>query len=509
MANGPVGRAKSSAVVYYAGWVTLWLGLVMTIPLLTALTFQEWPDFVNFWAGTALALFVGLAMILLARPAQGELSWMEGFAASALSWVVCMFLAAFPYYLSGHFGSYLDACFDVMSGFTTTGLVLIQDLDHASNALNMWRHLLTFLGGQGMVVLALTLLARSNPGAFKLYAGEAKDQRLLPSVGGTALAIWEISLVYLLLGTLAMFLAGLWIGLPPVPALLHGLWIFMSAWSTGGFAPNSQNIVYYHSLLYEAVAIPIMIAGSMNFGLHYAAWTGNRREILKNIETVVFVTVLVLTFLIGISALPLQGGLVGPLGVFRRVAYTFISAQTTTGLQPVYAPAMAKTWGDTALFGASLAMLFGASASSTAGGFKGIRVGTLFKALSQELKRLLRPERAVVIEKVHFYRDVILDDTIVRSSALIVLLYILTFFGGVILTTALGNPIALSVFEVASATGNTGLSVGITQASEPWTLKVAFILIFFVARMEFISVLVLVGYLLGALKSSIFSFGRP
>ena len=141
---------------------------------------------------------------------------------AAGSWFFGMLLCALPYYLSGNYLSYLDCCFDVMSGLTTTGLVLIQDLDHIANGLNMWRHLLTFIGGQGMVVLALSFLVKGANGAYKMYVGEGKDERLMPNAVSTARYIWLISLIYLAVGTLVLWGAGIGAGLSVDRAFLHG-----------------------------------------------------------------------------------------------------------------------------------------------------------------------------------------------------------------------------------------------------------------------------------------------
>ena len=137
-------------------------------------------------------------------------------------------LGALPHYLSGHEGSYLDAMFDVMSGYTTTGLYLLQDLDHISYGLNMWRHLLTYAGGQGIVVIALTFLFKGTAGAYKVYVGEGKDERLLPNVVQTARAIWLVSLTYLVVGTPRSWGHGLFLGqdagacVPPRAVGVHG-----------------------------------------------------------------------------------------------------------------------------------------------------------------------------------------------------------------------------------------------------------------------------------------------
>ena len=282
-------KASSIEIIcYYTGYIILVTSLIMLIPLFTSIVFLEWNPMMDFLISIAVMVIIGLSMLMFGRRSKimkSDFQWKHGFTVAALSWVLLTFLCAIPYRLSGHNPSLLDSMFDVMSGFTTTGLVLTQDLDHLSNGLNMWRHLLTFIGGQGMVVLALTFLLKETGGAYKMYVGEGKDIELLPNVRGTAGQIWKISMVYLLIGTLVLWISGISIGLQPVSAFFHALYIFMSSWSTGGFAPTTQNIMYYHSIVYETLAIVIFILGSFNFGLHYAMWHGKRKELIRNIET--------------------------------------------------------------------------------------------------------------------------------------------------------------------------------------------------------------------------------
>ena len=118
--------------------------------------------------------------------------WRHGLIIVSLAWLTLIVLAAIPYYLSGHMMSFLDAIFDVMSGFTTTGVFLIQDLDHISISLNMWTHTITFLGSQGMVVLAMTFLTKKTQGAYKMYVAEGKDVELLPSTRNTSKVLYGL-----------------------------------------------------------------------------------------------------------------------------------------------------------------------------------------------------------------------------------------------------------------------------------------------------------------------------
>src|SRR3990172_7853443 len=185
---------------FYTGSVIIGVGLLMTLPLLVALIFGEWNPAFDFLIGIFSCLSLGFFLHLLCRT-EKSLAWTHGLVIGAFSWLVAMFMGAIPHYLSGHFGSFLDACFDLMSGYTTTGLYLLQDLDHTSNALNMWRHLLTYAGGQGIIVIALTFLIRGTSGAFMMYVGEGKDEKLLPNVVQTARSIWLVSFTYLFLCT--------------------------------------------------------------------------------------------------------------------------------------------------------------------------------------------------------------------------------------------------------------------------------------------------------------------
>lgn len=481
------------SIGYYTGWVTIGVGLLMAIPPVISAFYGEWNTVIDFITGFAIALIAGYGLVHLCYKASRRLNWVNGMVAASLSWFIAMIVAAIPYQLSGHWGSFLDAMFDVMSGFTTTGLVLAQDLDHIPNGINMWRHLLTYVGGQGMVVMALTFLIGEAAGAYAIYVGEGKDERLLPNVRNTARAIWLISIVYLMVGTVAHTVAGLVIGLPLDRAFLHGMWMFMGAWSTGGFTPSSMNTLYYHSLLYEIVGIVTFILGSFNFALHWAVWTGNRKEIIRNIEVVSFSITATITFLVVATGLAKTGLYNTPLLMFRKAWYQLVSAHTTTGFSTIYSREFAVSWTPLSLTGMIIAMLIGGSASSTAGGFKGLRVGILAKAVGDEIKRIISPSRAVIVTSFHHIREVVLSDRQVRSAAVIIVLYILTWFVGTAVTTNYGYPFLDAAFESASVTGNVGLSIGITVPAMPDFLKVVYIVIMWVGRLEFMSVFAMLG----------------
>lgn len=490
-------------ICYYTGYIILGIALLMLIPMLTSLLMGEWDPLLDFAISMSISVIFGLILIIIGRQTRENKSfvqWKHGFAVASLSWIFLMFLCAVPYILSGHIKSPIDAFFDVMSGFTTTGLVLTQDIDHLSLGLNMWRHMLTFIGGQGMVVLAITFLVREVGGAYKFYVGEAKDVELVPNVKGTARIIWKISIIYLIVGTVALWINGMIIGLNPLSAFFHGLFIFESSWSTGGFAPMSQNLSYYHSFSYEIVTIIFFILGSFNFGLHYALWQGKRKELIKNIETQSFFITAFLASVFAVIGLAALKVYPDAISAFRRIVYNVLSAHTTTGFGNIYARQFALDWGDFGVLILVIVMLIGGSACSTAGGFKGLRVGIVFKALIADIKKLLSSERNIKVYKFHHIKDQILSDSIVRSSALIIICYVVLFSVGTAIGTFCGYPLASAAFEAASATGNVGLSIGVTSASMPLIMKIYYIVAMYLGRLEFLSVFALIGYVLGGVK---------
>ena len=480
-------------ILNHTGTILIGFSPLYLIPLLTSILCAEYPVAIDFAISLGVTLTVGAGLALIFSSGH-RTGWIHGMVTAGISWLAAMACAALPYWLSGHYLSYLDAMFDVMSGLTTTGLTLIQDLDHAANGLNMWRHVLTFVGGQGIIVLALALFADGSGGGYGFYVGEGKDERLFPSVMNTAKSIWRISILYLAVGTFALWIAGLFIGLEPGRSLLHGLWIFMAAWSTGGFAPMSQNVLYYHSALYESLTMVFFIIGSFNFALHAAVMRGNIKELARNIEVISFSTTLCITSILCCWGLAKLGVYPDVIALFRKGFYQLVSAHTTTGYMTIYARQFHTEWGDLAVLAVIIAMMIGGSACSTAGGMKGLRVGILFKAIVQDTKRLLRPSASVSVQKFRYHGVKVLSEQQVRSAALVVLMYVALFALVAIAGCMAGFPLLDAAFESASVTGNVGLSIGVTSASMPALLKIVYILAMWAGRLEFMAVLAVIGF---------------
>ena len=489
-------------MLYFIGIIITVLGCLQLVPLLVSLIYKE--RFISsIFLGTAsFTILVGEGLMAIGyRYRSTKLSFGEGTVVAAGAWLLGTMLCALPYYFSGSCLSFIDSCFDVMSGLTTTGLCLIQDMDHLSNGINMWRQTLTFTGGQGMVVLALTFLTKDQSNAYKMYVGEGKDEKLFPNAVSTARQIWKISIFYLIIGTVVMTFAARSAGLAWDRAFLHGMWVYMSAWSTGGFAPMSQNILYYHSSLFEIGAVVFFVIGSLNFALHHAVLSGRVSEIRKNIETITFtISFIILSSLVTVG---LMKNNVYPdlLAFLRKGLFHLISGQTTTGFMTVYAKQFYYEWGDIALVAMTIAMLLGGSACSTAGGFKALRIGVIFETFKTEVKKLLLPESRIVEYRIHHIKEMILSDSLIRSSFLIVTAYLVTFTVGTLITLLFGYPLTMAAFESASVTGNVGLSIGVTSTSMPLLLKITYIIMMWLGRLEFMSIFALFAFVLkGGLK---------
>jgi len=484
---------------HYLGKVLLGLSFTLAVPIIIGIACRE----INPTFDFLITLEIGLILGLLLKKAcytEKDLSWMQGMLVVSLSWLMAMFFSAIPLYLSGHWKSYLDACFDTMSGFATTGLTLVQDLDHMSYAHNFWRHFIMFLGGQGIVIIALSFFVKGFSGAFKMYVGEARDERILPNVIHTSRFIWLVSFVYLVLGTLSLGIAGILNGMRVWNAFFHGACNFMAAFDTGGFSPQSQNILYYHSMPYEIITIVIMILGAINFKLHYHIWMGNRKEIIRNIETVALFIAIMLTFYITAMGLVRLNTYPSAVMLLRKGFYQLISAHTGTGFMTIYPNQFIFEWSPLAMAGLILAMGLGGAVCSTTGAIKMLRIGIIYKALKEDLKRIMLPEKAIVIEKFHHIKEIFLEDKQVRSALSITICYIGLYIFGALAGKFFGYPFLPALFESTSAAANVGLSCGITSPGMPAALKVIYIFQMWAGRLEFMSVFTILGFAVALIK---------
>ncbi len=487
-------REDFSTILHVLGRIIVGLGLFFLIPIIVAIVAREINPLFDFLITFFLSLSLGMTMILI-FPYRKELRWIHSFFIVSLSWVVASLIGALPLYLSSHWRSFLDAWFEAMSGFATTGLTLVVDLDHLSFSCNLWRHLMMFIGGQGIILAGLSLLASAKTTNVGLYLGEARGERILPNVVATARFIWKVSFIYLGIGVFLYSFILKSVGLSFPKAILQGFCLFFASFDTGGFAPHTQNIFFYHNLFLEMVTMMFMVLGAMNFNLHFWLWQKSFREISKNFEVrVLTISVCVLTFFLYLS---LKGA--PSFAIFRKGFYQLISAHTGCGFTNL-ASYQLKEFGAPALILIIIAMGIGGGICSTTGGIKLMRLGFICRAIFGEIKRVIMPYKAVYKDTYHHLEDKILDQSPVREAFIISFLYFLSYILGGIIALFFGYEAIPAFFESVSATANVGLSLGITTPSMPTFLKLTFIIQMWLGRLEFLSVFIALGYILSLFK---------
>lgn len=478
-------------VAHYLGVLVVGLAVAMLVPLATALLTREWDPALDYLLGGSITLAAGFALMLAdARP--GGINRRQGMLVAALGWVTASFMGAIPLYLSGNYASFIDASFDAVSGFTTSGLTVAIDLDHMSYAHNMWRHLTHLIGGQGIIVAALTFAFGRRGGAVSLYTAEGRDEKILPNIMHTTRFIWFVAAVFVALGTVALSVFNLWNGMSIVRGGLHAFWITVACYDTGGFAPQSMNALYYHSGTFEFLTMLLMLAGTLNFNLHADVWRGDVHELHQNIETRILAVNL--SVLVAFSALSMAMAryLDTPWEAIRKGAYHIVSAHSGTGHQTLYASQWQHIMGQGAFVAVVLAMAAGGAVSSTAGGIKALRLGLIVKSVIDGAKRSLAPDSAVIRTKYHHLTNRILTPDVAASAMMMFILYFATYVTGALIGAAYGYPADKALFESVSATANVGLTAGITGPGMPLGLKLVYMLQMWAGRLEFLALLVLV-----------------
>jgi len=240
--------------------------------------------------------------------------------------------------------------------------------------------------------------------------------------------------------------------------------------------------------------------GAINFKLHYHIWTGNRKEIVRNIETVALFTAIICTFLITAVGLAQAGIYPAAMLLFRKGFYQLISGHTGTGYQTIYANQFPNEWNHLSMVGVICAMALGGAVCSTTGAIKMLRLGIIVKAMKEDIRRIIMPERAIVVQRFHHIKTMFLEDKLARSALLITLCYLILYGLGSLVGMYYGHPFLESLFESTSAAANVGLSCGVTTPEMPAALKLTYIFQMWAGRLEFMSVFTLIGFFIAVIK---------
>ncbi len=502
-------RVNWRTSVGLVGTVVKYLSATLLVPLAVALFYGR--DVLTFAVAFVITVVVGVALERV-EP-DPDLGTREGFLMVALTWLVVALVGAIPYLLAGFgtastLGHPVNAVFEAMSGFTTTGATVMGEIsfDQHSHALLLWRQLTQWLGGMGIVVLAVAILPELSVGGAQLMDAEAPGpgiEKLTPRIAETARVLWLAYLGFTLLEMLLLY--GLHLaGLAPNMGLYNAIAHPLTTMPTGGFSPEARSIEAFSAAV-QWVIIPFMVAAGTNFALFWHVLSGDPRELTVDTEFRSYVGVIgVLTALVagllfvgtGIETVPTE---VPPIigeaeDSIRHGLFNVISVITTTG----YANMDFNTWSAPAQYLLLFGMFIGGSAGSTGGAIKIVRWVVIVKSLRRELFTTVHPE---AVSPVRLGGHVI-DERAIRGIYAFTLLYIVFFFVATLLIVAdawrVGHriPAFEAMSAVAATLGNVGPGFGTVGPMNnyldfPASSKLLMTFLMWIGRLEILPVLVL------------------
>ncbi|MCI8451311.1 MAG: TrkH family potassium uptake protein [Eggerthellaceae bacterium] len=475
---------------HYLGTLILFSALIMAVPLLVALIFQEWEPAARYLFSIGIALTAG-ALLRFLRVEPGRLNRRQALAITGAAWIILALFASVPLYFSGHYVTYLDALFDGVSGLTTTGATVIQDLNHLSNADNMFRFMMHLLGGLGLIVVALSIGLFGKRAGASLYSSEGRSEHVVPNVVQTTQFIAGITVEIVAVATVIIGSICLMAGMEPSRAILQALWLSISAFVTGGFTPMSQSIMYYHSGVIEFVIMVLMILGTISFVMYAEVWKGRVGTFFRDIETrtmLIWVGIMTVVLTASLAAGPLFSDLPALL---RRGLFMVVSAFTTTGFQVVTSNQLTTAFTSGAFLTLALIMAVGGSAGSTAGGIKFSRVGIIFKSMVATIKEALAPDSARVVVAYNHVGRRVLSPEIVKEAMTVFILFVVTYVVGALVGIAHGYEATQAIFESVAMTSNGGITTGLATPGMPMSLELFYIFQMWAGRLEFVTLLAL------------------
>jgi len=420
------------------------LGVAMLVPAIVDLHLEH-PEWIVFAASSGLTLFVGVTLTMITWGRTSNLNVKQAFVLTTFSWVALAAFAAIPLAWSELNLSYTDAFFEAMSGLTTTGATIITNLDTAPPGILLWRALLQWLGGIGIIVMAVAVLPMLQIGGMQLFRMESSDtsEKILPRATQIAGSIILLYLAISAANTLAYMMAGM--GL--FDAVAHA----MTTIATGGFSTYNASIGQFNSAAVDSVAIGFMIIGSLPFVLYLHAWRGNAEPLWKDSQVRWFFTLIVIFVAIATAYQIVVNANTGTRA-FQLAAFNVVSVMTGTG----YATADYGLWGPFAVVFFFCLMFIGGCAGSTSCGLKIFRIQVIFENVKVHINRIIYPNGVFVAR----FNDRALPDHVSASVLSFLYLFFLCFGLLSIALNFTGLDILTSVSAAASAMANVGPGLG-------------------------------------------------
>ena len=474
----------AATIVKILGILLMIFSLLGNIPpLLVSMLYDDGAS--GAFLNATLVLFVtGLILWLASSGRQKELSNRDGFLVVTLFWAVLGTAGCLPFIFSPSVElSVTDAVFESISGLTTTGATVISGLDELPQSILFYRQLLQWLGGMGIIVLAVALLPMLGIGGMQLYRAESpgpvKDNKLVPRLAETAKSLWLLYLSLTVVCMIAYWAAGMSI----FDAISHSF----STVAIGGFSTHDASIAYFDNPAIEFIAVFFMVVAGINFALHFLALQKRQlKHYLKDPEFQFYVFILGSVSLITVVVLAADGTYGSLFEALRRGLFQVVSFATTTG----YATADFNSWPLFLPYVLLYAAIIGACAGSTGGGMKVIRILLIFKQGFREVQRLVHP-RAIIPIKLG---KKVMSDRIVESVWGFFAVYVMAFMVMLLALLTTGLDIITAFSAVGACINNLGpglSDVAQTYGALPGAAKWILCLAMLLGRLEVFTLLVL------------------
>lgn len=431
-------------IVYVMGQISKVVGLAMLLPVLVGFIYGEEHVIVSFGIPILMLLIPGFA-VTLKKPKDNSVYSMEGFVSVAASWIVISAVCALPFVISGDIPHYVDALFETVSGFTTTGSSILSNVEELSRSSLFWRSFTHWLGGMGIIMIVLAIMSSNDSRTMHMMRAECpgpKVGRLVSKSGSSARILYGIYIAMTVIEVI-LLLCG---GLSFYDSLIHA---FSSA-GTGGFSIYSDSVGHYNSLYVEMVIAVFIILFGVNFNLYYYLLIRRFSSVFKNEELRTYLGLIFsATLLIALNTRSIYGG------VLESLRYSFFmtaSTITSTG----FATIDTNTWPVFSQTLLLMLMFIGSCAGSTGGGIKVSRIIIMFKTGVKELKYIINP-RAVASVKMDGKP---IEKDVVRGVTSYFIIYTLLMFFSILLITLDKFTIEESASAVITTMNNIGFGVG-------------------------------------------------
>ena len=469
---------SNKTVFFIIGILLVVLGVFMLVPYVVQLIYNENSN--SFLASSIITIFIGILIVLINLKKDNQLNLQQAFLFSVLAWVSVAIFGCLPFMFSSLKLSFIDAFFESMSGITTTGSTIIPNLENMPKGILFWRAILQWLGGIGIIVMAITLMPIMNVGGMQLFKISNSDssEKILPKSKEIALRLIYIYSVLTALCAISYKI----LGMNFFDSITHS----MTTIATGGFSNYNESIGFFDSITIEISAMIFIILGSLPFIAYIKFLSGNRKIFFSDIQIKTFLKIIFISIIILSIYLILNNSTELNL---RSILFNVISILTGTG----YVNAQFDNWGGFALILFLALMFIGGCAGSTTCGIKIFRIQILYSFVVNQLKKIIYPNGIFVLK----YSKNAVDDKFVGSIISFIYMYFVIFFIITALLSLTGLDFITSISGAATSISNVGPGLGSTIgpngnfSSLPdvskWILTLGMIL----GRLELFAILVL------------------